>query len=105
MSLPPPHLPQVLHLLSRAFLHLHACKHEAATADLQQCRSALDALPDQGGLAARQLRVHMLVLGAALTLARGAFKDLQLGAAALVVKGALGKGALVAGHGHDSATA
>lgn len=70
---------QVLHQLARAFLYLHACKYDSALVDLGAARDLLDALPDQDGVQAQQLRAHMLVLGAAVTLARGALMDLCLG--------------------------
>jgi hypothetical protein len=69
----------MLHLLGRAFLHLHANNFGAATADLKQCHALLDGLPDQEGLEARQLKVHLLVMGVSLALARGSLKDLEIG--------------------------
>lgn len=75
----------MLHHLSCAFLQLHLGNYEAATRELRQCNVLLDALPDQQSLEARQLRVHLLVLGVSMVLATGSLKDLELGGWAVVL--------------------
>lgn len=70
----------MLHLLNRAYLGLHVSNYDSVTADLQACSALLDRVPDQQGLQARQLRVHLLILGASVALATGSLKDMELGA-------------------------
>lgn len=69
----------MLYLLARAFLNLHVSRYQAADTDLRHCRQLIDELSDQESVKTLQLRVHMLVLGVSVSLAKGTLMDLSTG--------------------------